>query len=828
MSRWLLPCGVLVLLAGLWGGLARLGYHVSAATTSEQAHGVLMSLGFLGTLIAIERATALGKLWAWFVPIASVAGSLWVVGGHVPEIGRVLLLCAGAGLVAVYVVLDRVQRSTHNALMGVAAIGWVIAAALWTSGRTIGSTIPWLAVFLVVTITAERLELSRLLGISRLARGLLVSAVLLMVAGAAVSISTPRIGVRVCGVAMVALAAWLGQFDLARRTVRLTGVTRFMAVGLLCGYVWLAVGGALWATGGYRPANGVFDAQLHAVFLGFVISMVMAHAPVIAPAVLRRPLPYSAAFYGPLALLHAGLIVRIVGGDAANSTASWQLGGVLNEVALLAFIAVTAIAMVRARVNKPLTATAETPRRRISAPTAAGAALGVIVLAVGIVFANSGSGSIPAKTSLTVDAATATTGVAVSLVEMRIEPNALTVAPGSHLILRVTDRGTMEHDLRLSNGAHTKILSPGETTVLDAGIITKPLTGWCTLPGHRQAGMTMTIALGSNVSASGASGASPSPSGSIGDMGDMGGMGGMTSASPSGPDAVSTDLAGAPPAGWTPIDPRLAPASAATVHNITWHIKNVTTTVAPGVTQLMWTFNGTVPGPALHGHVGDTFNITVVNDTDMTHNIDFHAESGPPATAMTPIPAGKTHTYHFVAAHAGAWLYHCAVEPMLLHMGNGMYGALIIDPPNLRPAAVQYVLVGSEMFFGPQGQPGDYAKMLADKPDTVVFNGFPFAYQHSPLHATPGELVRVWVVDAGPTRNIDFHVVGAPFTTTYLDGAYLLNDSANAGGAQTLPVDPGDGGFVELTFNQPGTYPFLTHAMADAVIGASGNFSVEP
>jgi nitrite reductase (NO-forming) len=825
MSRWLLPCGVLVLLAGLWGGLSRLGYHLSAATTSAQTHGVLMSLGFLGTLIAIERATALGKLWAWFVPVAAVAGSAWVVGGQAPEVGRVLLLCAGAGLVAVYVALDRIQRSTHNALMGVAAIGWVVAAALWSSGRTIGSTVPWLAVFLVVTITAERLELSRLLGTSKLARTLLVNAVLFMVVGATISIWQPHVGIRVCGVAMVALAAWLGQFDLARRTVRQTGVTRFMAVGLLCGYCWLAIGGALWATGGYRPANGVYDAQLHAIFLGFVISMVMAHAPVIAPAVLRRPLPYSPAFYGPLALLHAGLTLRIVGGDTAGLTSLWQLGGVLNEVALLAFIAVTAGAMLRARMAKCPTRTTETPTRRISTPTAAGAALGVVVLAIGIVFANSGGNGTPTNTSQTVDAAAATTGVAISLVEMRIEPKVLTVAPGSHLILRVTNNGTMEHDLRLSNGAHTKILSPGETTAFDAGTITKPLTGWCTLPGHRQAGMTMTILLGSNLSTAGSESAGPSPSDS---MGGMSGMGDMTSAPPSGPDAVSIDLAATPPPGWTPIDARLAAAPPATVHDVTWHIKDVTMTVAPGVTQTMWTFNGTVPGPVLHGHVGDTFNVTVVNDTAMTHNIDFHAESGPPATVMTPIAAGATHTYHFVASHAGAWLYHCGVEPMLMHMGNGMYGALIIDPPNLRPAATQYVLVGSEMFFGPQGQTGDYSKMLADKPDDVVFNGYPFAYQHSPLQAKAGELVRVWIVDAGPSRNIDFHVVGAPFSTTYLDGAYLLDDGGAAGGAQTLPVDPGDGGFVELTFNQPGKYPFLTHAMADAVIGATGSFDVKP
>jgi nitrite reductase (NO-forming) len=356
--------------------------------------------------------------------------------------------------------------------------------------------------------------------------------------------------------------------------------------------------------------------------------------------------------------------------------------------------------------------------------------------------------------------------------------------------------------------------------VLDAGVITKALDGWCTVPGHRAAGMTMRIVLGNEQS-------SPAPKSSEPGTG-MADMPGMSSSTASaGPDAVSSNLAGTPPDSWRPIDATLAPVGPGTVHNVTWDIKDVKLTVAPGVTQTMWTFDGTVPGPVLHGHVGDAFNVTVHNDTAMTHNIDFHAEEGPPAAVMTPIAPGASHTYHFVAKHAGAWLYHCAVEPMLMHMGNGMYGALIIDPPDLAPAAEQYVLVGSELFFGPQGGVGDYAKMLADEPDAVVFNGFPFAYQHVPLQAHVGDRVRVWVVDAGPTRSLAFHVVGAPFDTTYLDGAYTLRaGNVEHGGAQTLPVDPGDGGFVEFTFTQAGSYPFLTHAMADAVIGASGTFDV--
>ena len=827
-----LPFGIVVLLAGLWGGLARLGYQLPAETTSSAQHGVLMSLGFIGTLIAIERATALARRWAWGVPAASVLGSIWLVIDHAPRIGQALLLVAGLGLVAVYVRLDLIQRSTHNTLMGVAAVGWAVAAALWLAGRPVSATVPWLAIFLVVTITAERLELSRLIGTTRVARISLVAAVTAMVAGAVVSVWLSDLGVRLVGAAMLALAVWLGTFDLARRTVRQTGVTRFMAAGLLAGYAWLAAGGALWASHGAQLGNAAYDAQLHTVFLGFVMSMIFAHAPVIAPAVIRRPLPYYPVFYAPLALLHAALLLRVVVGDGAGVTLAWQLGGVLNEVAILGFVAGTAGAFLRARSRRPVTQANEpvpppaARARRRSAllfPGVAGAIIGLVVLVTAVTFANSGNSS-EARSGggTTISAAAASAGVAVSLVEMRIEPSVLTVEPGSHLILHVTNNGHMQHDLRLSSGVQTPMLNPGQEAVLDAGTITKALSGWCTVPGHRQAGMTMNIRLAT---------ASPGPSAGGTDMAGMN-MTGGSNASPSPNDATSANLAAAPPAGWQPTDATLPPVPPGTVHNVTWHIKNVTTTVAPGVTQLLWTFDGRVPGPVLHGRVGDTFNVTVVNDTDMAHNIDFHAESGPPAKVMAPIQAGGTHTYSFVARYSGAWLYHCSVEPMLLHMGNGMYGALIIDPPNLRPAAKQYVLVGSELFFGPQGKIGDYAKMLADKPDAVVFNGYPFAYQHAPLAAQVGDLVRVWLIDAGPNRPVAFHVVGAPFSTTYLDGAYLLDAGRSAGSAsgaaQTLPVDPGDGGFVEFTFDEPGSYPFLTHSMADATLGASGAFAVTP
>lgn len=464
-------------------------------------------------------------------------------------------------------------------------------------------------------------------------------------------------------------------------------------------------------------------------------------------------------------------------------------------------------------------------RGLLVSPAVVGTVLSALVLAAAVVVGvRVTQHSAAAPTAF--DASAARAGVDVSLREMSIQPAKIAVPAGSHLVLRVTNNGTIHHDLRLSSGKQTAMLAPGQTATLDVGTVSASLKGWCTVPGHRQSGMQLSIVIAQPSSASAGPSAAGSGPASTG-MAGMADMGTPASDPASGTDAVSPNLAADPGAGWKAPDASLPAVPSGTVHDVTWHIKNVTRSVAPGVQQQLWTFDGSVPGPVLHGRVGDTFNVTVVNDTAMEHNLDFHAESGPPAKVMVQIPPGGSHTYRFVAEHAGAWLYHCGTEPMLQHMGNGMYGALIIDPPGLHPVGAEYVLVGSELFFGPQGQSGDYPKMLADKPDAVVFNGYPFAYAHSPLPAKVGQPVRIWLVDAGPSRALSFHVVGASFNTVYIDGHYEL-DAGNAadGAAQTLPVDPGDGGFVELTFDQPGTYPFLTHDMADAARGATGAIEV--
>jgi nitrite reductase (NO-forming) len=220
--------------------------------------------------------------------------------------------------------------------------------------------------------------------------------------------------------------------------------------------------------------------------------------------------------------------------------------------------------------------------------------------------------------------------------------------------------------------------------------------------------------------------------------------------------------------------------------------------------------------------VGDTWVVTLVNRTGMTHSVDFHAASQ--AMAAMPMAApGQSVTTTFRTMYSGIYLYHCGTAPVLEHLANGMFGAIIIDPPGLAPVAHEFVVVQSELYLGPQGQSGDYAKMASGTPDAVVFNGYYDQYLHSPLRVQAGQRVRVWVLDAGPSDDSAFHVVGAQFTTVFSNGAYLLRPGGPAGGAaQTLDLMPGEGGFAEFTVAAAGQYEMLDHHLDRAAAGAAG------
>jgi len=229
-------------------------------------------------------------------------------------------------------------------------------------------------------------------------------------------------------------------------------------------------------------------------------------------------------------------------------------------------------------------------------------------------------------------------------------------------------------------------------------------------------------------------------------------------------------------------------------------------------------FDRQVPAPTLRITEGDTVHFTLTNQGMMPHSIDFHAAQIAWSRAYQEVAPGASFSFTWTAKYSGVFMYHCGAAPVLMHMADGMYGMVIVDPKGGRPKAREYIIVQSEFY----GSGGEYTKMLNDPPDFVVFNGQAFRYKTTPLAAKAGELVRLFLVNAGPSSSSAFHVIGALFSHVEADG-----HPANAEGMrQTIEVPPGGGALVELTFAEPGTYPFVTHKFSDASKGATGLFKV--
>jgi nitrite reductase (NO-forming) len=389
----------------------------------------------------------------------------------------------------------------------------------------------------------------------------------------------------------------------------------------------------------------------------------------------------------------------------------------------------------------------------------------------------------------------------VELGEFYVRPAVLDVAPGRPIELTVHNGGTMAHDLKLNGTIGTNQLNPGSHATVTFPALTADAKAWCTTPGHQAAGIELLLKV---------AGASAGTTG--------------TATAAVAPTGAQIDFNAVPPPDWKPFDPTLRPADRATEHAVTFHATETVLPVAPGVTQEMWTFNGQVPGPIVRGHVGDLFTVTLVNDGKIGHSIDFHASRVAWNDEMRTINPGESLVYQFKADYAGIFMYHCGTAPALHHIGNGMFGAVIIDPPALAPVAHEYVLVQSELYTGVNGAPGDLVKMQHEAWDAVVFNGYVNQYKHVPIRVEPNERVRVWVLDAGPSENSSFHIVGTIFDTVFKEGAYLLTPDASHGGSQALDLQPAQGGFVEFSLAENGLYPIVTHKFANVGKGALGLF----
>lgn len=408
-----------------------------------------------------------------------------------------------------------------------------------------------------------------------------------------------------------------------------------------------------------------------------------------------------------------------------------------------------------------------------------------------------------------------TTTVAVSMKDMHYHPSTIDVPAGNRLVVRLRNADPSQtHDLYFPSGAHSARLSPGQSQTVDAGVIASPTRGWCTIVGHRAMGMEL------GVTVNGASAAAEAPAST----------------------RLRIDLTKPPGKSFRTRDPRLPGLLSGRDHALTLTVDERVQEVAPGTTIMAMTYNGRVMGPTIRARIGDRVNVHLVNRGTMGHSVDFHAGAVSPDRAMRTISPGQSLDYPFTLNRAGIWLYHCSTTPMSSHIASGMFGAVVVPPRDLPRADREYLLVQSETYLqagngarggsggvvSPAGgMPVDAEKIAAETPDLTMFNGHANQYVFAPLTARVGERIRIWVLAAGPSRGISFHVVGGQFDTVFKEGAYVLRrDNPEGGGAQALDLSSAQGGFVEMSFAEPGRYTFVNHSFVEMERGARGFIEV--
>lgn len=381
--------------------------------------------------------------------------------------------------------------------------------------------------------------------------------------------------------------------------------------------------------------------------------------------------------------------------------------------------------------------------------------------------------------------------------------------PGRYEVTFFND-GAIPHDVVFPGGV--RLLAQGGESA--TGVVDVPARGLqylCSFPGHAEAGMRGTLSVGALTE-------HVSENAGVTSGGDHGGPAPIT-------DVRADQDAPAP----VRHEPAAPPLLAGDTHDIDLVMTERTMTVAPGFVQRVWTFGDTVPGPVIRVKVGDTVRIHLKNapENQMPHSIDFHSSMVAWNDEMTSINPGEEKLYEWKAEFAGVWMYHCGTAPALHHIANGMYGMVIVEPrEGLPPVDKEFALVQSEWYLGPQGQPVSLTKAsaAAPAPDYVVFNGVAAQYSEAPIEIGTGERVRVFVLNAGPSVDSSFHVVGTIFDTVIKEGVHLARGNEGGYGAQAVDLSPAQGAIVEFTTAEDGLYPIVTHAFNYVGRGALGMF----
>lgn len=790
------------------------------------------------------------------VLVRQAGGSTRMLSNRLSHLVRYYLL-ATAMLpigVGIGVVLARVEVGPEVA--GRLYVAHVVATLLGWVGTTVAGTV----VLLWPTVLRTK--------ISPAAEANGKRALLVLVAGLAIALAGPASGLR----PLVALGALVVAASIVLLGIHVVAQGRaasaagtggtFAAASIGLSLVWLlGCAIAFGAVAASAPSWTVVPDRLTGLVApfaaGFVAQVMVGSMTYLLPVVLGGGPP---AVRWSIAAMERGGAARLVILNAcvllfALPLPSWVAVTVsmLGLGSLLAFLVISVRVIVLQRRTAKRTLDLPDHRSGPVPPVAFGASLtgrrgltgagigaamvaGVVLLGIAADPVSAGVTAIPAISggqsgdSAAVQGTGETTTITVTMSGMRFSPDVLEVPAGNTLVVDLVNADDQIHDLVLDNGTTSGRLGPGESAQVDVGLVTSGMDGWCSVAGHRLMGMTLTVvALG---------GTTADEHDTTHDHGDHG--------TTTGPSAVDDlDLMGEPGEDIEAREAALPPAATSgtdangmtsepdpdgegTLHRVTFTVEEIETEVAPGVVQTLWTFNGVAPGPALRGQVGDTFEITLVNDGTLGHSIDFHAGALAPDEPMRTINPGERLTYVFRAERSGIWMYHCSTMPMSLHIANGMFGAVVIDPPDLDPVDREYLLVQSEMYLGPQGGTADEERLATQHPDLVVFNGYANQYVYEPLPVLTGERVRIWVLDVGPNRPSSFHVVGGQFDTVFFEGDYQLRHGGESGtgGSQALALQPAQGGFVELTFPEAGHYSGVTHIMSDAEKGGSAVFEV--
>ncbi|WP_377938847.1 multicopper oxidase domain-containing protein [Alloscardovia venturai] len=860
LPKWRVVLLIMVGVAVVLGTLSAINRSSLGVVTSRapfaDVHGPLMIFGFLGTAISLERAVAFQTggatkpRWGFVAPALGVLGSIciltelvfgvstlpgtalgwWVIPGVVWTTHMIALSC-------VYVAIWKRQHSISVLIQLLAAIAGVLGAFIWAYGVSAARATPWWLIFLVLSIIGERLELSHVAFVAPWVEPALIGLSITNLVSLCVLYFDTTIGYVALGVNMGFLLCIMLYNDTAIRTFKLPRFTGFMGRSMLLAYFWGLTAALIWIFVPVGSGSLFADVAIHAIALGFTVSMVIAHVSIIVPAITRRGLPYSPVFFLPLLLLNAGVLLRLIGA-IINNTLVWKSGDLVSIIAvfalMLCIIGSAVWGVIRRRrsghrnVSRSVSQSAHhrTPiptrhetHSRIGRKTAlendpvhahlmtisATATTLTVIVTILCIVISTVRPDLAQHSSLDTShtsSSTVASGRKITLTlvahDMSFNKKSFTVSTGDDVTVTFINNDSQSHNVVFSNGVVGKTIGAHQSTKVRLGVLTKNTEGWCSLPGHKQMGMDFWIYVTGSTQNSQTSSSSATQSSHLPTQSELKNYAQKTS--------VHSAVLPQP-----------------SQHDVTFTIHENTVKITDNFAQKMWQYNDSTPAPTIRGTVGDTFHVTVKNETHMEHNVDFHAGlDGNPQNLMGLIKPGKSRIYTFTAQRMGIWLYHCSNMPMSQHMANGMIGAVIIEPKDgLAQVDHEYVLVQSDQYLSSPGGTADTTKLSHIQPDIVSFNGRAYQYDAHPLDAKVGERVRFWILNAGPNIPLAFHIVGAQFDTIWKEGAYTVNRQAGLG-SQTLDLMASQGGFVETVFSYPGDYTFLNHIASYAEKGAHG------